>query len=91
MTTWEYPDTLYVLPVNAKTFAEKLEAPRVVYIRADFVKPDPREEVIKGLMKALTVISHFSATTSDRANVHAIWKMTERARAAIAAAKAVMK
>jgi hypothetical protein len=31
----------------------------------------------------LTVISQFQATTSGAANVHAIWKMTEHARAAL--------
>ena len=32
---WDFPETLHVLPVNAKTFGERLDAPRKRYIRAD--------------------------------------------------------
>jgi hypothetical protein len=35
-------------------------------------------------VEALKVIRQFNATTSNSTNMHAIWKMTDRARATLA-------
>ena len=77
-------DVLDAMCKGPRTVQERIDAIRVI-----IAQPDPRDEVIAALVDALTVISQFSATTSGGVNVYAIWRMTERARAALAAAKAV--
>ena len=32
---WVYPDNLHCLPTNAKTWGDRIEAPRVEYTRSD--------------------------------------------------------
>ncbi len=56
-------------------------ASRVVNYAADRIEQLTAER--DRLREALTVISQFSATTQGSANIHAIWKMTERASAAL--------
>ena len=34
---WEYPKKIYVLPENAKSFGEKISAPRKCYILEDYL------------------------------------------------------
>ena len=52
---------------------------------SDAIAALPADPRVEKLVEALRVIAQFNASTSDGQNIHSIWKMTERARAALAA------
>ena len=48
---WDYPETLYCLPVNAKPFAERITAPRVAYHRALPLPLEPPNAEIEAALR----------------------------------------
>jgi hypothetical protein len=75
-----WPEKVYLLHPSIKSFGDMVTNPE----RREYVLAETAEAKLAKAVDALRVISQFNAVTNSHLNVYNIFKITDRARAALA-------